>query len=36
MKDSEKLNRRALPREWIDIAIDIAIHVLNIIRKRRK
>lgn len=36
MKDSEKLSPRALPRAWVDLAIEVAIQVLNIIRRRRR
>lgn len=36
MKDGDKLRPQALPRAWVDLAIEVAIQVLNIIRRRRR
>ena len=36
MKGSQKLTPRTIPRAWVDLAIEVAIQALNIIRRRRR
>lgn len=36
MKKDDKLAHGAAARQWIDIAIEVALTVLTIIRRRRR